>query len=67
MKFQEIVRFELAYQLRRAWPWLAFAIMVVFAYENTRSGVLPVTLPKDFILNSPFIITAVTTFSCLIW
>ena len=67
MRFLEIFRFELAYQLRRAWPWLAFLVMVIFAFENTRAGVLPVTLPKDFILNSPFIITSVTVFSCLIW
>ena len=67
LKVREIFRFELAYQLRRPWPWLAFAILLVFAFENTRVGVLPVTLPQDFVLNSPFIITTVSVFSCLIW
>ncbi|HSJ08598.1 MAG TPA: ABC transporter permease, partial [Longimicrobiales bacterium] len=67
MKFREILRFELAYQLRRPWPWLAFAVLVVFSFQNTRAGIVPVTLPQDFILNSPFIIAAVTVFSCLIW
>src|SRR5690606_4914920 len=67
MKLREVFRFEVAYQLRRPWPWLAFAILVVFAFENTRAGMLPVTLPQDFILNSPFIITVVTVFSCLVW
>jgi ABC-2 type transport system permease protein len=67
MKLREVCRFELVYQLRRPWPWLAFAVMVIFAFENIRSGIMPVTLPQDFILNSPFIITSITVFSCLIW
>ena len=67
MKFWGIFHFELAYQLRRPWPWLAFAVLVVFALLNTRVGIVPVTLPQDFILNSPFIITAVTVFSCQVW
>lgn len=67
MKFREILRYELAYQLRRPWPWLAFAVMVAFSFENTRSGIVPVTLPQDFILNSPFIIASVSVFSCMIW
>ena len=67
MKWLEIFRFEFAYQARRPWPWLAFIVLVVFAYENTRVGVLPVTLPEDFVLNSPFIIASVSVFSCLIW
>ena len=67
MKLREIFRFELAYQVRRPWPWLAFAVLAVFSFQNTRVGIVPVTLPQDFILNSPFIIAAVTVFSCLIW
>ena len=67
MKFREIFRFEIAYQLRRPWPWLAFAVLVVFSFQMTRVAIVPVTLPQDFILNSPFIITTVSVFSCLIW
>jgi len=67
MKLWGIFRFELAYQLRRPWPWLAFAVLVVFSFVSTRVAIVPVTLPQDFILNSPFIITAVTVFSCQIW
>lgn len=67
MKFWGIVRFELAYQLRRPWPWLSMAVLVVFAFVNTRVGIIPVTLPQDFVLNSPFIIAAVSVFSCQIW
>src|SRR5687768_13986387 len=67
MKLLGIFRFELAYQLRRPWPWLCMAALLVFAFVNTRVAVVPVTLPQDFILNSPFIIAVVSVFSCQIW
>src|SRR5687768_9203736 len=67
MKLAGIFGFELSYQLRRPWPWLSFAALMVFAFFSTRVGIIPVTLPQDFILNSPFIITAVSVFSCQIW
>ena len=67
MKLLGVLRFELAYQLRRPWPWLFMAVLLVFAFVNTRVAVVPVTLPQDFILNSPFIIAVVSVFSCQIW
>jgi ABC-type transport system involved in multi-copper enzyme maturation permease subunit len=67
MKLWGTFRFELLYQTRRPWPWLAFVTLVVFAFFNTRVGILPVTLPQDFILNSPFIIAAVSVIGCLVW
>ena len=67
MKFWGIFRFELAYQVRRPWAWLSMAVLAVFAFVTTRVAIVPVTLPQDFILNSPFIITAVSVFSCQIW
>ena len=67
MKLWGIFRFELAYQIRRPWAWLAFAVLVVFSFVSTRVAIVPVTLPQDFVLNSPFIITAVSVFSCQIW
>ena len=67
MKLFGILRFELAYQLRRPWPWLCMVVLGVFAFVNTRVAVVPVTLPQDFILNSPFIIAVVSVFSCQIW
>ena len=67
MKLWEVFRFELAYQVRRPWAWLSMAVLTVFAFVSTRVAVVPVTLPQDFILNSPFIITTVTVFSCQIW
>ena len=67
MKLLGVLRFELAYQFRRPWPWLSLAVLIVFALVGTRSAIVPVTLPEDFVLNSPFIITSVTVFSCQIW
>ena len=67
MKLLGVFRFELAYQLRRPWPWLCIAVLAVFAFVNTRVAVVPATLPQDFILNSPFIIAVVSVFSCQIW
>jgi ABC-2 type transport system permease protein len=67
MKLWGIFRFELRYQLRRPWPWLSMAVLLVFALVSTRVAIVPVTLPQDFILNSPFIITTVSVFSCQIW
>ena len=67
MKLWGIFRFELAYQLRRPWPWLSMAVLMVFALVMTRVAIIPVTLPQDFIINSPFIISAVSVFSCQIW
>ena len=43
------------------------AVLVVFACLTTRVSIVPVTLPQDFILNSPFIIASVSVSSCLIW
>jgi ABC-type transport system involved in multi-copper enzyme maturation permease subunit len=67
MKLLGIFSFEFRYQIRRAWPWLSAAVLLVFAFFNTRIAVLPVTLPQDFVLNSPFIIAVVSVFSCQIW
>jgi ABC-type transport system involved in multi-copper enzyme maturation permease subunit len=67
MTLRGIVRFELAYQLRRPWPWLCVAVLIVFAFMFTRSAVVPVTLPQEFILNSPFLIAVLTVFGCQIW
>jgi ABC-2 type transport system permease protein len=67
VKLLGVLRFELAYQFRRPWPWLSLAVLIVFALVGTRSAIVPVTLPEDFVLNSPFIITSVTVFSCQIW
>ncbi len=67
MKFREIVRFELTYQLRRAWPWLFLVVLVVFSFLLTRDGSLAEALVDDFFVNSPFAIAKNTVVGSLIW
>ncbi len=67
MKLREIFRFEFANQVRQPWPWLAFGILALFSTVTTRVAIVPATLPQDFIMNSPFIIAAVTIISCQVW
>jgi len=67
MKLRGIFRFEIAYQLRRPWPWFSVAVLAVFAFGVTRVGLVPVTLSQDFILNSPFIVTTVSVLGCQVW
>jgi ABC-type transport system involved in multi-copper enzyme maturation permease subunit len=66
-RFAAVLRYELAYQLRRPWPWLGFAALFLFTLPFTRTGVVPVTLTEDFRLNAPFVITAVTVLTSLLW
>ena len=67
MKLLAIFRFELGYQVRRAWTWLIFVALVVFAFLFTRDGSLSDVLRDDFFLNSPFLIAGATVFGCVIW
>lgn len=67
MRLREIVRFELAYQARRAWPWLIFAALIVFAFVMTRDGSLAEALLDEFLLNSPFAVAKTTVIGSLIW
>ena len=55
-----ILRFELAYQARRPWPWLMFGILLVVCFLMTRDAAVADALYDDFFANSPFSI-AVTT------
>jgi ABC-2 type transport system permease protein len=67
LKLLAIFRFELGYQVRRAWTWLIFAALVVFAFLFTRDGSLSDVLRDDFFLNSPFLVAGATVFGCVIW
>jgi ABC-type transport system involved in multi-copper enzyme maturation permease subunit len=67
MKLLGIFRFEFAYQVRRAWPWLIFAVLLVFAFLMTRDGTLAEALYDDFFLNSPFAIAKTTVMGSLLW
>jgi ABC-2 type transport system permease protein len=67
MKLLGIFRFELAYQARRAWPWLSFSALVVFAFLFTREALVADALYDDIYINSPFMIAGATLFTSLIW
>ncbi len=63
----EIVRFEIACQARRAWPWLCAATLAVVAFLMTRDATLAEALHDEFFINSPFAIAKTTVAGCLIW
>lgn len=67
MKLWAICRFELAYQVRRVWPWLICAVLLVFAFLMTRDGSLAEALLDDFFVNSPFAIAKTTVMGSLLW
>ena len=67
MKCREIFRFELAYQLRRPWPWLFSAVLLILSFLMTRDGSVSEVLYADFFLNSPFAIARTTVFGSIIW
>jgi ABC-2 type transport system permease protein len=67
VKFREIFRFELAYQARRVWPWLIFAVLVVLNFLMTRDNALAEALYEEFFVNSPFAISKTMVFGSLVW
>jgi ABC-2 type transport system permease protein len=67
MKLWEIFRFELAYQVRRVWTWLFFAVLLGLSFLMTRDNALAEALLDDFFLNSPFAVAKTTVFGSLIW
>jgi ABC-2 type transport system permease protein len=67
MKLWGIFRFELAYQVRRPWPWLIFAVLFVFSFLWARDATLAEALYEEFFVNSPFAIAKTTVMVSLIW
>ncbi len=67
MKFREIFRFELAYQIRRPWFWLMFAVLLVVSFLMTREDALADALYDDFFVNAPFAIAVTTVIGGLLW
>jgi ABC-type transport system involved in multi-copper enzyme maturation permease subunit len=67
MKGWEIFRFEFTYQVRRAWPWLCFAVLLALDFLMTRDGSLSAVLYADFLLNAPFAVAKTTVFGSLVW
>jgi ABC-2 type transport system permease protein len=63
MKFRKIFLFEFAYQLRRVFTWLLFAVFFLFGFLILRM----VTLPAGTYLNAPGTIAFFTVFGSAIW
>ena len=67
MKLLGIFRFEFAYQVRRAWPWLIFAVLFVLSFLSARDQSLADALYEDFFANSSFAVAKTTVFGTLFW
>lgn len=67
MKFLEIFRFEIVYQLRRIWTWLFLIVLVFLSFLMIRDGSVSEVMYADFYLNSPFLVALTTVFGTLIW
>ena len=67
MKLWGILRFELAYQVRRPWPWLMFGVLLVVCFLMTRDAALSDALYDDFFVNAPFAIAVTTVIGTLMW
>ncbi|KAA9327700.1 M1 family metallopeptidase [Hymenobacter busanensis] len=67
MRFWAIFRFEFTYQVRRPWPWLFVAVLLLLDFLMTRDGTLSGVLYADFFLNSPFAVAKTTVFGGLLW
>jgi ABC-type transport system involved in multi-copper enzyme maturation permease subunit len=67
MKFWGIFRFEFGYQIRRAWPWLIFAVLLALDFLMARDASLADALYEEFFANSPFNILKTTVIGGLIW
>ena len=66
-KLWGIFRFELAYQLRRPWPWLMFGVLLVVCFLMTRDAALADALYDEFYVNAPFNIAVTTVVGGLLW
>jgi ABC-2 type transport system permease protein len=62
-----IFRFELAYQLRRPWPWLMSGVLLVVCFLMTRDAAVADALYDEFYVNAPFNIAITTVVGGLLW
>ena len=67
MRFAGIVRFELAYQVRRPWPWLMFGALLVVSFLMTRDAAVQDALFDEFYVNAPFSIAVTPVVGGLLW
>ncbi|MGH3116724.1 MAG: ABC transporter permease [Gaiellales bacterium] len=67
MKFREIFRFELVYQLRRIPTWLYFAVLLIIVFFQTTQTFLPDARSGGYFLSAPFVVAQITVIDCVIW
>ena len=67
MKFREIFRFELVYQLRRVSTWLYFAVVALLAFLIVSANYVHEARRDEFVVNGPFVVGLVTFFCTLVW
>ena len=67
MKLWGILRFELAYQLRRVPTWLYFAVLLCIVFFQTTQLFLPDARSGGHFLSAPFVVAQITVIDCLIW
>lgn len=67
MKFREVFRFELTYQVRRFTTWLYFAALFGFAFLAIRGIYIQDARSEGTFLNAPSVIVSATIFGGVIW
>jgi len=67
VKLLEIVRFELAYQLRRLATWLFLGVVALVAFVMVRDNYLSDARDGAYFLNGPFVVAVVTVIGTLVW
>lgn len=67
MKLPGIVRFELACQVRRPWPWLFFGVLLAITFLMARDAALVDALYTEYFANSPFAVAVTTVVGGLVW
>jgi ABC-2 type transport system permease protein len=67
MKFFEIFKYEVSYQLRRPWLWFVVILLMSLTFLFMRDGAISEVLFSEFYMNSPYMIAMATVFGCLLW
>jgi ABC-type transport system involved in multi-copper enzyme maturation permease subunit len=65
MKFWEVFRFEIGYQLRRIWTWIYFAALFALIYKIATDAYTEAARAGGYAFNGPFVIAAVTLLGSL--
>ncbi|MBL0938427.1 MAG: ABC transporter permease [Gemmatimonadaceae bacterium] len=67
MRWREVYRFEVMYQLRRVWPWFVAAVLLLMSALITLDGMLQEALFENFYINSPYAVATSTVVGLLVW